>query len=97
VCGRRYEVDVNAASNSVGVVAFGAEFSPHPSRILEDLMSWFLGPAGIVIDWPLDERTLHGSAEREGQRAEVRKQIRDTAGLGRVTAGLTAHSFMAST
>jgi hypothetical protein len=57
----------------------------------KDVAPWLLGPAGILLGWWLNQRTLQGSAEREAKRADEaaeRQRVVDALRLGRDTASL---------
>lgn len=59
--------------------------------MLTDLAPWLIGPAGIVLGWWLNQRTLRGTAERDAQRrdeAEARQRVLETVALARNTSGL---------
>lgn len=56
-----------------------------------DIVPWLIGPAGIVLGWWLNQRTLRGNAERQAQQAEEaaeRHRVLKTVGLARDTQGL---------
>lgn len=56
-----------------------------------DVVPWLLGPAGIVLGWWLNQRTLRGNAERQAQQADEaaeRHRVLETVGLARDAAGL---------
>jgi hypothetical protein len=58
---------------------------------MNDIVPWLLGPAGIVLGWWLNQRTLRGNAERQARQADEaaeRKRVLDAVGLARDTASL---------
>ncbi|MGC0141819.1 hypothetical protein [Pseudactinotalea sp. Z1732] len=59
--------------------------------MVQDVIPWLLGPAGIVLGWWLNQRTLRGDAERQAREAEEtaeRQRVLQAVGLARDTAGL---------
>ncbi|WP_345529717.1 hypothetical protein [Nocardioides endophyticus] len=58
---------------------------------MNDIVPWLLGPAGIVLGWWLNQRTLRGNAERQVQQAHEaseRQRVLDAVALARDTASL---------
>lgn len=54
-------------------------------------MPWLLGPAGVVLGWWLNQRTLRENAEQQARAAEEtaeRQRVLDAVGLARDAAGL---------
>ena len=59
--------------------------------MVKEVVPWLLGPAGIVLGWWLNQRTLRGNAERQARQANEateRQRVLDAVGLARDTAGL---------
>lgn len=58
---------------------------------MNEIVPWLLGPAGIVLGWWLNQRTLRGNAERQTREAEStaeKQRVLDAVSLGRDTAGM---------